>query len=243
MKQPKKLLNLFLDNGKVSTDTRTICRRRYLFWLEWEIDLMEMHMRNKLWMQVLLMQLLTIEKYYDPKDDRLILVENSLNSLQQLAKEYRSLFTIPILGITGSNGKTTTKELIYACLKTEKNSISQPKGNLNNHIGVPLSLLSIPPDVDIAIIEMGTNQPGDIAELVRMARPTLALITNIGHAHLEKLGSLDGVRREKGVLYEYVKAAGGPIFVNMADPHLVEGCRSLRPCAVTYNTPQVAISP
>ena len=111
------------------------------------------------------------------------------------------------------------------------------KGNLNNHIGVPLSLLSIPPDADIAIIEMGTNQPGDIAELVNIARPTHGLITNIGHAHLEKLGNLDGVRREKGVLYEHVKAVGGTIFVNMADPHLVKAAGHYDQ-VVTYNTPQ-----
>ncbi|MEM6800277.1 MAG: UDP-N-acetylmuramoyl-tripeptide--D-alanyl-D-alanine ligase [Bacteroidota bacterium] len=160
-------------------------------------------------------------RYAKKGDKRYILVENVLTSLQELARLYRRSLSIPVLGITGSNGKTTSKELTYAALQAEK-KVFATQGNLNNHIGVPLSLLSIPPDAEIAIIEMGTNQPGDIQELVEIAEPDHGLITNIGSAHLERLGSIGGIREEKGALFRWVMKEGGRIFLNQADPELLK---------------------
>lgn len=160
-------------------------------------------------------------QYAKEGDERYILVENVLKSLQELARLYRRSLSIPVLGITGSNGKTTTKELIYAALHSEK-KVFATQGNLNNHIGVPLSLLAIPKDTEIAIIEMGTNQPGDIQELVEIAEPDHGLITNIGSAHLERLGSIGGIREEKGALFRWVMKEGGRIFLNQEDPELLK---------------------
>lgn len=154
-------------------------------------------------------------------DERYLLVENVLLALQNLARAYRRTFSIPFLGITGSNGKTTTKELVFEVLNTQKNTFAT-KGNFNNHIGVPLTLLSIPEETEIAIIEMGANQPGDIKELAEIAEPTHGLITNIGQAHLERFGSLDGVQKTKGELFDFLRASGGVLFVNLADERVVK---------------------
>lgn len=146
-------------------------------------------------------------------DSRTILVEDVLSCLQNLANYHRKQFTIPFLGITGSNGKTTSKELISSVLKTKyKTHFTQ--GNLNNHIGVPLTLLSMPLDTEIAVIEMGANHIGDIALLCKIAKPTLGIITNIGKAHLEGFGSLEGVAKGKSELFDSVESAGGNIFLN-----------------------------
>lgn len=154
-------------------------------------------------------------------DERYLLVENTLVALQTLGRDYRRTFDIPFLGITGSNGKTTSKELIASVLRTEK-KIYATQGNLNNHIGVPLTLLAIPKDIEIAVIEMGANQPNDIRELCEIAEPTLGLITNIGKAHLEKLIDIKGVQTVKGQLFEAVGKVAGTIFVNQTDPLVVE---------------------
>lgn len=153
-------------------------------------------------------------------DARYHLVPDVLRSLQQLATAWRRTWTFPVLGITGSNGKTTTKELIASVLGTERR-VFATRGNYNNHIGVPLTLLAIPADTEIAIVEMGANQPGDIAELADIAEPTHGLITNVGYAHIERLGSLEGVRQTKGALFDFVRHAGGHLFVNAADERVL----------------------
>src|SRR5690606_16164626 len=130
-------------------------------------------------------------------DERLIQVENVLTSLQQLAAHHRLQLDIPVIAITGSNGKTTTKELLTAVLSTSYKTYAT-QGNFNNHIGVPLTLLSIQQDVDIAIVEMGANHEGEIAAYCQMAFPDYGIINNIGKAHLEGFGDLAGVRRAKG---------------------------------------------
>lgn len=145
-----------------------------------------------------------------------ILVKDTLKALQNLAHEHRLTFSIPIIGITGSNGKTTSKELIAAVLLTEKNT-HFTKGNLNNHIGVPLTLLQLNSEHEIAIIEMGANKPGDIQELVEIAAPTHGIITNIGRAHLEGFGSLEGVIQTKTEMYRYIQASNGCLFYNAGD--------------------------
>ena len=137
-------------------------------------------------------------------NDKTILVQNVLSTLQQLAHHHRKQFTIPFIAITGSNGKTTTKELIHTVLNTRFKTYTT-EGNLNNHIGIPLTILKIKADAQIAIIEMGANHLHEIEAYCEIAEPTHGLITNCGKAHLEGFGSLDGVRKGKGELFEYLK--------------------------------------
>ncbi|MFB9863452.1 UDP-N-acetylmuramoyl-tripeptide--D-alanyl-D-alanine ligase [Rufibacter immobilis] len=166
----------------------------------------------------------------------IIQVEDSLKALQALALHHRLQLSIPVIGITGSNGKTTTKELINAVL-SQKFNVLCTKGNLNNHIGVPLTLLSIQPEHELAIIEMGANHPGDIAELCSYALPTHGIITNIGKAHLEGFGSLEGVARTKSELYLHLDKANGTVFVNTSNEHLMRMVRRIA-TKITYYQPQ-----
>ena len=144
-------------------------------------------------------------------NERLILVEDVLQTLQHLAKHHREQFTIPFIGITGSNGKTTTKELVHAVLSTQYKTYTT-KGNLNNHIGVPLTILSVKQDAEMAVIEMGANHLKEIAGYCVYAQPTHGIITNCGKAHLEGFGSLEGVRKGKGELYDYLREHNGVAF-------------------------------
>jgi UDP-N-acetylmuramoyl-tripeptide--D-alanyl-D-alanine ligase len=213
------LIDLFHRCRSISTDTRQVQAGDLFFALRGErFD------GNKFAAQALEKGARAVvidnPEYLVAGDERYILVADSLQSLQDLGRARRREFTIPFLGITGSNGKTTTKELIYSVLHTEKR-VFATQGNYNNHIGVPLTLLALPDELDIAVIEMGANQPGDIAELAAIAEPTHGLITNVGRAHLERLGSLDGVRKTKGALFDFVVASGGHIFLNLADEHVV----------------------
>ncbi len=148
-----------------------------------------------------------------PDHDRLLLVDDSLKTLQEVAVMHRRSMKIPVIGITGSNGKTTTKELISAVL-AKKFRVVATKGNLNNHIGVPLTILGVGDDADIAVVEMGANHIGEIAFLCSIARPDSGLITNIGKAHLEGFGSFEGVIEAKTELYRFINSVGGLLFVN-----------------------------
>lgn len=153
------------------------------------------------------------------RDERYILVENSLETLQELAAYHRSKLSIPLIAITGSNGKTTTTGLTARILATQY-AIKATSGNLNNHIGVPLTLLGIDDSAEMGLIEMGANHAGEIAMLCKIARPDYGLITNIGRAHLEGFGSLDGVKQAKKELYDYLGEHGGLIFINELDQTL-----------------------
>lgn len=155
------------------------------------------------------------------KDERYILVSDVLATLQDLATFHRKQLKIPIIGITGTNGKTTTKELLYAVL-SQKYKTYATVGNLNNHIGVPLSLLAIDATYEIAIIEMGANHIGEIAFLSHLSQPTHGLITNVGKAHLEGFGSFEGVKKTKGELYDYLQDHAGTLFLQGDNPHLAE---------------------
>lgn len=150
-----------------------------------------------------------------------ILVNSVLQTLQDLANYHRKQFDIPVLGITGSNGKTTTKELIGAVL-SKKFNLLITEGNLNNHLGVPFTLLRLNHQHDFAVIEMGANKPGDIKELVEIAEPTHGLITNIGAAHIEGFGSLDGVIKTKTEMYDFIDRNGGVVFYNAEDEILAQ---------------------
>jgi len=164
-------------------------------------------------------------------DERYVLVQDGLSALQQLATHHRRQFTIPVMGITGTNGKTTTKELVHAVLGADRSTLATI-GNLNNHIGVPLTLLRLTAEHRIAIIEMGANKIGDIAELVAIAEPTHGAITNVGKAHLEGFGSFEGVVTAKTEMYRYVKDHVGLLFVNADDDLLM--ARSTGTERVTY---------
>lgn len=149
-------------------------------------------------------------------EKRIFHVENSLIFLQKLANAHRRKFNLPVVGITGSNGKTTTKELVNAVLST-KFKVLFTQGNLNNHLGVPFTLLNLNASHEIAIVEMGANKPGDIQELVAIAEPTCGLITGIGAAHIEGFGSLEGVILTKSEIYNFLKINQGLVFVNGDD--------------------------
>ena len=168
------------------------------------------------------------------QSDRFIMVDDALKSLQALAGHHRNQFSIPFIAITGSNGKTTTKELIHAVL-SQKYKTYTTEGNLNNHIGIPLTILKIKKDADIAIVEMGANHLGEIAGYCMYTRPTHGLITNIGKAHLEGFGSVEGVRKGKGELYDYLRSNGGTAFVMWDYDYLQEMSKGI-PEIITYGT-------
>lgn len=162
-----------------------------------------------------------------PHHDRLLLVEDSLKALQEIAMMHRRSLKIPLIGITGTNGKTTTKELISAVL-AKKFRVVATKGNLNNHIGVPLTILGIREDAEIAVIEMGANHIGEIGFLCNIARPGSGLITNIGKAHLEGFGSFEGVIEAKTELYRFISSVGGLVFVNRDNALLNEQAAGMK---------------
>lgn len=149
------------------------------------------------------------------------LVEDTLTFLQQLARHHRRQLGIPILGITGTNGKTTTKELCQAVLSQKFNTFAT-QGNFNNHIGVPLTLLSMDETTEFGIVEMGANHPGEIKSLCEIAEPDWGIITNIGHAHLEGFGSYENIIQTKKALYDYIFQKNGKVFVNAGDPLLLQ---------------------
>ena len=163
---------------------------------------------------------------YDVQDPRMILVDNVLNSLQQVAALHRRTLGTPVIGITGTNGKTTTKELTNAVMSTTYNVLCT-QGNLNNSIGVPLTVLGLEPEHEYAIIEMGASHPGDIKELVEVSQPDYGLITNVGKAHLLGFGSFEGVKRTKGELYDWLREHGGIAFVNRDNEYLQQMCQGL----------------
>jgi len=179
------------------------------------------------------------EKEFEIKG-KTILVENVLQTLQDLALHHRKQFRIPFLGITGSNGKTTTKELVHAVLSSHYKTYTT-EGNLNNHIGVPLTILKIKDDAEMAVIEMGANHIGEIASYCRYALPTHGLITNCGKAHLEGFGSEEGVRKGKGELYDHLRANDGTAFVMWDYEYLREMCKGIK-TIVTYGTSNADIA-
>ena len=155
------------------------------------------------------------------KDDRIILVDDCLQTFKDLAHEHRRQFDIPVIGITGTNGKTTTKELIRAVL-SECYNVMATEGNFNNDVGVPKTLFRLNEDHDIAVVEMGASHPGDIKTLVETSEPTSGLITNVGRAHLQGFGSFEGVCKTKGELYDFLTAHDCPVFVNRDNEHLMQ---------------------
>lgn len=164
-----------------------------------------------------------------------LLVEDTLLALQDLARAWRRELGLPIIGITGTNGKTTTKELLATVLSI-KYHLHYTQGNLNNQIGVPLTLLQITRAHELAIVEMGASHPGDIKELVDIAEPNCGLITNVGRAHLEGFGSFEGVQQTKKELYDYLREHQGFIFRNTDNPYLAQMAGDLKTVAYTTGT-------
>lgn len=171
--------------------------------------------------------------------DRVILVENSLRALQALAAEHRSSLALPIIGIVGSNGKTTTKELVRAVL-AEKFEVFATQGNLNNHIGVPLTLLSMTRDTEFGIVEMGASAQKEIELLCSICQPNYGIITNIGNAHLEGFGGKEGIRKGKGELFDYLESSGGRAFIPMEDVVLCDMAVERENMEVEYYSRSVA---
>lgn len=209
----QKLYSHFLKHPIVCTDTRDIKQDSIFFALKGNN-----FNANKFAEQALESgcSLVVIDEAEYKKDERYFLVEDVLSTLQALANYHRRQLSIPVISITGTNGKTTSKELLNAVLN-EKYKVLATKGNLNNHIGVPLTLLNITKEHEIAIIEMGANHVGEIAALCAIAEPDFGMITNIGKAHLEGFGGFDGVVKTKSELYNFIKQKNGKLFVNAED--------------------------
>ena len=214
----KNIYSIFLKHPKVCIDTRVITKDCLFFALKGPN-----FNANKLALKALELgaayAIVDEEKYV--LDNRYILVEDVLTTLQNLANHHRKQLACTVIAITGTNGKTTSKELIYRVLK-QKFKTTATTGNLNNHIGVPISLLAIDLDTEYAIIEMGANHIGEIAHLCEMAEPDLGVITNIGKAHLEGFGSIEGVLKAKTELYKFLGEKGCPIFTKDNQQNLLE---------------------
>lgn len=228
----ENLYGLFLQHPEISTDSRQIPEGALFFGLKGD------HFNGNEFAGIALDKgasfvIIDDSRYY--LDNRCILVKNVLTSLQQLANHHRNRFRIPVIAITGTNGKTTTKELIDAVLSKKYQTLATT-GNLNNHIGVPLTLLNLKPETEIAIVEMGANHPGEIDLLCRIAEPTHGIITNIGKAHLEGFGGFEGVISTKTELYRFLKSRQGIAFVNTGNPMLVQHIGGMK--VIPYETIQ-----
>jgi len=233
--ETKELYKIFKESSKITTDSRNIIKNSIFFALKgtnfngnkYASDAIE---------QGCSYAVIDENKYV--QNNRYILVDNVLESLQQLAHYHRQNLKIPIIAITGTNGKTTTKELIKAILSKKYNIIGT-EGNLNNHIGVPLTLLSMNNSTEIGIVEMGANHMGEIKELCEIAEPDYGLITNIGKAHLEGFGSFEGVIKAKSELYEYLSKNNKTIFVNI-DNNILNNI-SVKSNKITYGTNTLSV--
>ena len=204
---------LFLECSVASTDTRHIQQDSLFFALKGP------HFNGNAFAHQALesgAKYAVIDEVVHPTDDRFILVDDVLETLQNLARFHRDYLGLPIIALTGSNGKTTTKELIDAVLRSHFKTVATV-GNLNNHIGVPLTLLSMTADTEIGIVEMGANHAKEIAMLCEIAKPNVGYITNFGKAHLEGFGSEEGVVKAKSELYDYLKSHSGLIILNSDD--------------------------
>ncbi|MFM8850609.1 MAG: UDP-N-acetylmuramoyl-tripeptide--D-alanyl-D-alanine ligase, partial [Cytophagales bacterium] len=210
------LYQLYLQSGKVSTDTRQISPGCIFFALKGPTFNANAFAEEALQKGA---SYAVVDDVNYAKGDRFILVADALQCLQQLASHHRDQLKIPVIGLTGSNGKTTSKELLSAVL-SKKYKTFATKGNLNNHIGVPLSVLSIDASYEMAVIEMGANHVGEIARLSAISKPTHGFITNIGKAHIGTFGGFDNIIRGKSELYQHLIQANGKVFINSLNPIL-----------------------
>jgi len=233
----EKIHSLFLKSNLISTDTRDIIKNSIFFALKGDnFD------ANKFAEEALIKgasyAVIDNDEYFT--NDNILLVDDVLNTLQELATYHREQLGIPIIALTGSNGKTTTKELIYTVLNQKFNTTAT-KGNFNNHIGVPLTLLSMNKNTEIGVVEMGANHPKEIEFLCNIAKPDYGYITNFGKAHLEGFGSIEGVITAKTELYRYLKSNGKIAFINTNDKIQVEKSEDIKTVNFGANSNMVSI--
>ena len=221
-----EIYKLFNSCNGVTTDTRTLKGGEMFFALKGENFDGNEYALKALEAGAAYAVVNTSAEVASVDDQRLIKVEDTLKALQELARWHRSMTFVggrplPVVALTGTNGKTTTKELVRQVLSAKYN-VTATEGNLNNSIGVPLTLLKISPATEIAVVEMGASHPGDIKELVDIALPNFGLITNVGKAHLLGFGSFEGVKATKGELYDYLRRTSDKVFLNVDNPHLCQ---------------------
>ncbi len=219
MLQIDELYNLFLLHPQVTTDSRECPAGSIFFALKGESFDGNAYAKQAL-DNGCSYAVVDNPDYVDPIDKRFLLVDDALTTLQQLANHHRRQLGTTIIGVTGTNGKTTTKELIAAVL-SKKYNVLFTQGNFNNHIGVPKTLLRLTRQHEMAVIEMGANHPGEIKTLVNIVEPNYGIITNVGKAHLLGFGSFEGVIRTKGELYDFLREHEGKVFINENNPHLM----------------------
>lgn len=231
-----RLYELFSQGRGVSIDSRTVTKGDLFFALKGD------QFNGNVYAEKALQNgadFAIIDEPFYNTDQRYILVEDALSTLSYLATKHRQSLTCPIIGITGTNGKTTTKELLMAVL-SQKYSVYGTKGNLNNHIGVPLTLLSVPKNAQMVVVEMGANHRGEIEHLCKIAQPDYGIVTNVGMAHLEGFGSPEIVFKTKMELYDAVIKSGKLLFVNADDQNLMNEAYHFNKC--TYGTKNADIS-
>ena len=232
--QIEKLYQKFLASTGVTTDTRNIGAGNIFFALKGDKFNANTFVAEAFAKGA---EIVVADELIDPSwkekfGDKLVLADDSLKALQQLAGHHRNQLKCPVIAITGSNGKTTTKELIAAVL-SKKYTTYATKGNLNNHIGIPLTLLSIKADVEFAVVEMGANHQGEIASYCQYVQPDYGLITNVGMAHTEGFGGFEGVVKGKTELYRFIGKQAGKIFVSADNELLLSKVPDLKN-AITY---------
>jgi UDP-N-acetylmuramoyl-tripeptide--D-alanyl-D-alanine ligase len=226
------LYQLFTKHPVISTDSRNVATNALFFALKGEKFNGNRYASTALENGA---SYAVIDEPLSKLSDRFILVDNVLATLQELSRFHRLQLKVPIIAVTGTNGKTTTKELIIFVL-SKRFRVTATKGNLNNHIGVPLTLLSMNHETQIGIVEMGANHPGEIAALCEIALPDFGLITNVGKAHLEGFGTFEGVKNTKAELYRFIGRRGGKIFVNTSNSHLTKMSEDTDAFAIGYRT-------
>ena len=218
------LYSIYKKNPKICTDSRKIIKGSIFFALKGNNFNGNMFAEKAI-KKGCVKAIIDEKKYHNPTST--ILVDDVLEALQDLARYHRNRLSIPIIGITGTNGKTTSKELISNILKKKYNTYST-KGNLNNHIGVPLSILDIDSNIEIGVIEMGANHEKEIEFLCNIAQPEYGIITNIGSAHLEGFKNIEGVKNTKNELYKYIQDNNGLVFVNNKDLLLINLSKNIK---------------
>ena len=228
----KEVYEIYRSNPMICTDTRDIKKGSIFFGLRGE------NFNGNIFAEQAIdggciCAIIDEEKFAN--NEKVFLVKNVLKTLQDLARYHRKRLSIPIIGITGTNGKTTSKELIHSILRSKLNCYAT-KGNLNNHIGVPLSILEINDEHDMAIIEMGANHKKEIEFLCEISKPTYGIITNIGSAHLEGFKSIQGIIDTKNELFNFIKAHNGSLFVNQDDDLLIKLSKNIKRIAYGRNS-------
>jgi UDP-N-acetylmuramoyl-tripeptide--D-alanyl-D-alanine ligase len=229
--QIQELYSIFLQHPSIETDTRKLKKGDLFFALKGPS-----FNGNKFAKQALEAgaAYAVVDEAIDYKDERILTTTDVLYTLQQLSKYHRQQFNIPFIAITGSNGKTTTKELVHEVLSTTYKTYTT-KGNLNNHIGIPLTILSVQKDAEMAVIEMGANHQKEIEGYCDYCMPTHGIITNIGKAHLEGFGGEEGVKKGKGELFDYLRAHDGTVFIMNDYDHLKEISKGIHE-VISYGT-------